>query len=65
MKFIHILKLSHIRRIGEAVAAKERQEGPFIANGLKERLGMRMERRRENGVREGTTDKLSRLRAFP
>ena len=36
-------------------AATERQEEPFIANGLKERLGMGMERReeRENGVRRG------------
>ena len=52
MKFIHILKLSHIRRIGEAVtAATERQEEPFIANGLKERLGMGMEREEEEGKR--------------
>ena len=40
------------------MAATDRQEEPFIANGLKERLGMRMERRegRENGVR-GQTDR--------
>ena len=29
------------------MAATDRQEEPFIANGLKERLGMRMERREE------------------
>ena len=45
-----------------AAAETDRQEEPFIANGLKERLGMRMERRegRENGVRKGTDRQTTR-----